>query len=272
MRARHKAQISEVVQELGARGRARPRTSPGFGSPAERVLPTHRRPRQICGSSVARFRSMLDCAMSVLRASSASLPKPRAVNSGSRWACASRCWASWRWPFFRPIPALEGVADKMRNGGTVADVGCGYGHSCAVIAEAFPQAEVCSSRLCRPRPIRAASTSSASSIACTTWATRSASPAMPASGWHPAGLFCWSSRSPVQPAPRTSLATRPHPWTTTPRHSSAPLLAVAGRRQGHGRPVRRVRHGRRLCGGRLQPLTRTTPWGIITSGRGPNLT
>ncbi|MFN0027961.1 MAG: class I SAM-dependent methyltransferase [Acidimicrobiales bacterium] len=54
--------------------------------------------------------------------------------------------------FFRPgyrtnlvaawIPALEGVADKLNAGGSVADVGCGFGHSCVVLAEAFPRAEV----------------------------------------------------------------------------------------------------------------------------------
>jgi SAM-dependent methyltransferase len=54
--------------------------------------------------------------------------------------------------FFRPgyrtnlvahwIPALPGVADKLANGGSVADVGCGFGHSCTVIAEAFPNAAV----------------------------------------------------------------------------------------------------------------------------------
>ncbi|MDH4144346.1 MAG: class I SAM-dependent methyltransferase [Acidimicrobiia bacterium] len=54
--------------------------------------------------------------------------------------------------FFRPgyrthlvdawIPAMDGVADKLSAGGTIADVGCGFGHSCTVMAEAFPQAEV----------------------------------------------------------------------------------------------------------------------------------
>ena len=54
--------------------------------------------------------------------------------------------------FFRPgyrtnliaqwIPALPGVADKLAAGGSIADVGCGFGHSCTVLAEAFPNAEV----------------------------------------------------------------------------------------------------------------------------------
>ncbi|MGF1599666.1 MAG: class I SAM-dependent methyltransferase [Acidimicrobiales bacterium] len=54
--------------------------------------------------------------------------------------------------FFRPgyrtnlvtewIPAMEGMAAKLTEGGTIADVGCGHGHSCTVMAEAFPAAEV----------------------------------------------------------------------------------------------------------------------------------
>jgi SAM-dependent methyltransferase len=37
------------------------------------------------------------------------------------------------------LPALEGVEDKLRSGARVADVGCGYGHSTIIMAEAFPQ-------------------------------------------------------------------------------------------------------------------------------------
>ncbi|WP_030611045.1 class I SAM-dependent methyltransferase [Streptomyces sclerotialus] len=40
------------------------------------------------------------------------------------------------------LPALDGVTDKLRNGGRVADVGCGVGHTTLLIAKAFPEATV----------------------------------------------------------------------------------------------------------------------------------
>ncbi|WP_399895637.1 class I SAM-dependent methyltransferase [Streptomyces sp. BBFR51] len=51
--------------------------------------------------------------------------------------------------FFRPgyeavlvqewLPAMEGVEAKLRRGASVADVGCGFGHSTVLMAKAFPQ-------------------------------------------------------------------------------------------------------------------------------------
>ncbi|MFF0967293.1 class I SAM-dependent methyltransferase [Streptomyces sp. NPDC003703] len=51
--------------------------------------------------------------------------------------------------FFRPgyeaalvqewLPALEGVEAKLRDGASVADVGCGFGHSTVLMATAFPR-------------------------------------------------------------------------------------------------------------------------------------
>jgi SAM-dependent methyltransferase len=40
------------------------------------------------------------------------------------------------------IAALDGVADKLAAGGTVADVGCGHGASVVVVAQAYPQARI----------------------------------------------------------------------------------------------------------------------------------
>ncbi|GEL19502.1 class I SAM-dependent methyltransferase [Pseudonocardia asaccharolytica] len=36
------------------------------------------------------------------------------------------------------IPALDGVEDRLRDGATVADIGCGHGASTLVMAEAYP--------------------------------------------------------------------------------------------------------------------------------------
>ena len=54
--------------------------------------------------------------------------------------------------FFRPgykahlvdewIPALEGVGEKLRAGGTVADIGCGHGISTILMAQAFGESTI----------------------------------------------------------------------------------------------------------------------------------
>jgi SAM-dependent methyltransferase len=37
------------------------------------------------------------------------------------------------------LPALDGVVERLQAGMTVADVGCGYGHSTVLMAQAFPR-------------------------------------------------------------------------------------------------------------------------------------
>ncbi len=53
--------------------------------------------------------------------------------------------------FFRPgykanlieswLPSLDGISERLRLGGRVADVGCGHGSSTIIMAEAYPNAE-----------------------------------------------------------------------------------------------------------------------------------
>ena len=40
------------------------------------------------------------------------------------------------------IPALDGVEERLRNGGSVADLGCGHGASTLLLAQAYPNATV----------------------------------------------------------------------------------------------------------------------------------
>jgi len=70
---------------------------------------------------------------------------------GVGWGDHSQCLFCSTAKFFRPgyknhlvqewLPALDGVTDKLATGGTVADVGCGYGISTALMARAYPNAK-----------------------------------------------------------------------------------------------------------------------------------
>jgi 2-polyprenyl-3-methyl-5-hydroxy-6-metoxy-1,4-benzoquinol methylase len=84
-----------------------------------------------------------------------SLPRHEAAfrsGEGIAWGDHSACLFCAVERFFRPVyrshligewlPALDGVVERLKNGGRVADVGCGHGASTVMIAEAFPEAEV----------------------------------------------------------------------------------------------------------------------------------
>jgi len=72
-------------------------------------------------------------------------------DGGLAWGDHHPCLFSGTEWFFRTgyraelpswIDALDGVADKLRGGGTVADVGCGHGASVVVLAQQFPEARI----------------------------------------------------------------------------------------------------------------------------------
>jgi SAM-dependent methyltransferase len=80
--------------------------------------------------------------------------EPKVENSfrtggGVRWGDTAGCLFCATGAFFRPgyvnnivqnwLPALDGVADKLKAGAKVADVGCGVGFSTLLMAAAFPE-------------------------------------------------------------------------------------------------------------------------------------
>ncbi|MBV8796643.1 MAG: methyltransferase domain-containing protein [Hyphomicrobiales bacterium] len=68
---------------------------------------------------------------------------------GVGWGDQAPCLFCTVGRFFRPgyhnnliaswLPALDGVAEKLERGATVADVGCGHGFSTIIMAKAFPK-------------------------------------------------------------------------------------------------------------------------------------
>ena len=72
-------------------------------------------------------------------------------DGGLSWGDHHQCLFSGTEWFFRTgyraelpnwIAALDGVADTLASGGTVADVGCGHGASAVVLAQQFPAAQI----------------------------------------------------------------------------------------------------------------------------------
>ncbi len=93
-------------------------------------------------------------AMSVFGSLYIDLPKIAEAfrgDGGLSWGDHHPCLFSGTEWFFRTgyraelpgwINALDGVADKLANGGTIADVGCGHGASAVVLAQTFPDARI----------------------------------------------------------------------------------------------------------------------------------
>lgn len=73
------------------------------------------------------------------------------TGEGVGWGESGGCLFCAVGAFFRPgyvnnivqswIPALDGVEAKLKNGGRVADIGCGVGFSTLLMARAFPKAD-----------------------------------------------------------------------------------------------------------------------------------
>lgn len=70
---------------------------------------------------------------------------------GVSWTDRCNCMFCGTDRFFRPgykanliqnwLPALDGVVEKLERGALVADIGCGYGSSTLIMADAFPNSE-----------------------------------------------------------------------------------------------------------------------------------
>ncbi len=73
------------------------------------------------------------------------------TGQGVSWGDHDSCLFCGVAKFFKPtykanllqswIPSLDGVQEKLERGAKVADVGCGYGHSTMIMAEAFPNSQ-----------------------------------------------------------------------------------------------------------------------------------
>lgn len=79
----------------------------------------------------------------------AAVKKAFKTGEGVPWGAESPCLSCTTAEFFRPgyensvvqawLPALEGVVEKLEQGGEIADVGCGHGLSTMIMARGFPK-------------------------------------------------------------------------------------------------------------------------------------
>src|SRR3954470_16848031 len=74
------------------------------------------------------------------------------TGEGVAWGDQTQCLSCAVARFFRPgddnylvqswLPALNGVVEKLEQGGEIADVGCGHGISTMIMAKGFPKSKV----------------------------------------------------------------------------------------------------------------------------------
>ncbi|OEV05591.1 class I SAM-dependent methyltransferase [Streptomyces oceani] len=91
-------------------------------------------------------------ALRALYATEDALVEAYRSGEGVGWAEHDPCLDTGMGSFFQPtyehklvsewLPALDGVTAKLKAGGTIADVGCGVGHTTLLMARAFPKATV----------------------------------------------------------------------------------------------------------------------------------
>lgn len=103
------------------------------------------------GDSPVYLIGAFDTAVSIME-NQAKVEDAFRTGAGVGWGDQSPCLACAVAKFFRPgyednivahwLPALDGVVERLRNGGRIADVGCGHGFSTLIMARAFPEAEV----------------------------------------------------------------------------------------------------------------------------------
>jgi SAM-dependent methyltransferase len=73
------------------------------------------------------------------------------TGAGVRWGDSAGCLFCATGAFFRPgyvnnivqnwLPALDGLEERLKAGGKVADVGCGVGFSTLLMAQAYPNSQ-----------------------------------------------------------------------------------------------------------------------------------